>query len=56
MGTAVALSWRGIIAVALAGAYFTDGATVGERYLTEQFPDTYPRYRRSTKMLVPFIF
>ena len=31
-------------------------ATVEERYLTEQFPDTYPVYRRSTKMLVPFIF
>ena len=27
-----------------------------ERYLSEQFPDTYPMYRRSTKMLVPFIF
>jgi protein-S-isoprenylcysteine O-methyltransferase Ste14 len=24
--------------------------------MTEQFPDTYPVYKRSTKMLVPFIF
>ena len=42
--------------MALAGVYFAYSATVEERYLTEQFPDTYPPYRRSTKMLVPFIF
>lgn len=55
-GTAVALSWMWIIAIALAGIYFVYSATVEERYLTEQFPDSYPVYRRSTKMLVPFIF
>jgi protein-S-isoprenylcysteine O-methyltransferase Ste14 len=55
VGTAVALSWVWMIAVALAGVYFAYSATVEERYLTEQFPDTYPQYRRSTKMLVPFI-
>jgi protein-S-isoprenylcysteine O-methyltransferase Ste14 len=26
------------------------------RFMTEQFPDNYPVYKRSTKMLVPFIF
>jgi protein-S-isoprenylcysteine O-methyltransferase Ste14 len=46
----------GLIAVALAGVYFVYSATVEERYLTEQFPDTYPMYKRSTKMLVPLIF
>jgi protein-S-isoprenylcysteine O-methyltransferase Ste14 len=56
VGTAVALSWAGLIAVALAGVYFVYSATIEERYLTDQFPDTYPGYRRSTKMLVPFIF
>ena len=40
----------------LAGAYFVYSATVEERYLSEQFPDTYPTYRGSTKMLVPYIF
>jgi protein-S-isoprenylcysteine O-methyltransferase Ste14 len=54
-GTAVALSWLWLIAVALAGMYFIYSATVEERYMTEQFPDTYPEYKRSTKMLVPFI-
>jgi protein-S-isoprenylcysteine O-methyltransferase Ste14 len=56
LGTAVALSWLWIITVALAGVYFVYSATVEERYLTEQFPGSYPGYRRSTKMLVPFIF
>jgi protein-S-isoprenylcysteine O-methyltransferase Ste14 len=56
IGTALALSWWWLAAVALAGIYFIYGATVEERYLTEQFPDSYPAYKRSTKMLVPFVF
>ena len=56
VGTAVALSWTWLSAVALAGIYFVYSAIVEERYLTEQFPDTYPGYKRSTKMLVPFVF
>lgn len=56
IGTAVALSWLWLIAVGLAGVYFLYSATVEERYLTGQFPDTYPAYKHSTKMLVPFIF
>ena len=53
---AVALSWMWLIAVALAGTYFIYSATVEERYLTEQFPHDYPLYKRSTQMLVPFVF
>jgi len=56
VGTAVALSSLWLTAVALAGVYFVYSATVEEHYLTGQFPDTYPAYKRSTKMLVPFIF
>lgn len=54
-GTAVALSWWWLVAVALGGAYFVYSAAVEERFLTERFPDGYPAYRRSTKMLIPFI-
>lgn len=54
-GTAVALSWWSLIAVALGGIYFVYSATVEERYLTERLPERYPAYRRSTKMLIPFI-
>jgi protein-S-isoprenylcysteine O-methyltransferase Ste14 len=55
-GTAIALSWYWLTAVALAGIYFVSSATVEERFLTAQFPDAYPGYKRSTKMLLPFIF
>jgi protein-S-isoprenylcysteine O-methyltransferase Ste14 len=56
IGTALALSWMWLIVVALAGLYFVYSAVVEERNLTKQFPDTYPAYKRSTKMLVPLIF
>src|SRR5215510_11483973 len=56
VGTAVALSWLWLAAVVLAGVYLLYSATVEERYLTERFPDDYPLYKRSTKLLVPFIF
>jgi protein-S-isoprenylcysteine O-methyltransferase Ste14 len=56
IGTAVALSWFWLTAVALAGIYFIYSATVEERYLTARFPDAYPMYKRSTKMLIPFLF
>src|SRR5579884_2465342 len=56
IGTAVALSWFWLVAVALAGIYFVYSATVEERYLAGRFPDSYAAYRRSTKMLIPFVF
>jgi protein-S-isoprenylcysteine O-methyltransferase Ste14 len=55
VGTAIALSWTWLVVVGLAGVYFIYSATVEERYLTEQFPEAYPRYKRSIKMLVPFV-
>jgi phospholipid methyltransferase len=39
VGTAVALSWLWLIAVALAGVYFVYSAKVEEHYLTERVPD-----------------
>jgi protein-S-isoprenylcysteine O-methyltransferase Ste14 len=56
LGTAVALNWLWLAAVVLAGIYFVYSATVEERFLAEQFPDAYPAFRRSTRMLVPFVF
>jgi len=55
VGTAIGLSWSGLVVVALAAIYFGYSATVEERYLTEQFPHAYPAYKHSTKMLIPFI-
>lgn len=56
IGTSVSLDWSGLAVVALAGAYFVYSAVIEERYMTERFPDAYPAYKRSTRMLVPFIF
>lgn len=55
-GTAVGVSWLWLAAVLLGAIYFVYAATVEERYLAGEFPDTYPAYKRSTKMLVPFVF
>jgi protein-S-isoprenylcysteine O-methyltransferase Ste14 len=52
----VALSWLWLTALVLACVYFLYSATVEERYMTERFPGNYPEYKRSTKMLVPFVF
>lgn len=56
LGTAFALSWLWLIAVGRAGIYLLYSASAEERYLTEQFPDAHAAYKRSTKMLLPFIF
>jgi protein-S-isoprenylcysteine O-methyltransferase Ste14 len=56
IGTAVAISVYWLAVVALAGGYFVYSAFVEQRYMASRFPDTYPAYQRSTKMLVPFVF
>ncbi len=55
-GTTVAVSLYWLIAVALLGAYFIYSAVMEERYLAGLFPGTYLDYKRSTKMLIPFVF
>jgi protein-S-isoprenylcysteine O-methyltransferase Ste14 len=56
VGTAIAVSWYWLLAVIVLGAYFVYSAVMEERYMAGHFPDTYPAYKRSTKMLVPFVF
>ena len=56
IGTTIAVSLYWLAAVAVLGGYFVYSAVHEERYLTERFPDTYPAYQQSTKMLIPFIF
>jgi protein-S-isoprenylcysteine O-methyltransferase Ste14 len=38
------------------GAYFVFSAKQEEKLMLATFPDTYPTYKRRTKMLIPFIF
>jgi protein-S-isoprenylcysteine O-methyltransferase Ste14 len=56
IGTALAISVYWLIATAVLGGYFVYSAIKEGSYLAEQFPDTYPAYKRSTKMLIPFVF
>ena len=55
IGTALAVSLGWLVPAAVVAAYFGYSATVEERTLTEQFPDTYPEYQARTKMLIPFL-
>jgi protein-S-isoprenylcysteine O-methyltransferase Ste14 len=55
IGTTIAVSLYWLVAVVLLGAYFIYSATVEERFMAGRFPDSYPEYKRSTKMLIPFI-
>jgi protein-S-isoprenylcysteine O-methyltransferase Ste14 len=56
IGTAIAVSVYWLIAIALFGGYFIYSAVMEERYMAGQFPDSYPGYKKSTKMLIPFLF
>ncbi len=56
VGTTIAVSLYWLVAVVLIGGYFVFSAVREERFMATKFPDSYPRYKRSTKMLVPFIF
>jgi protein-S-isoprenylcysteine O-methyltransferase Ste14 len=55
-GTGLAVDLRWLIPMAPIGAYFVYSAVKEQRYMEEQFPDTYPAYRASTRMLIPFIY
>lgn len=55
IGTAVGVSLYWLIAVTVLSGYFVYSAVTEERYMTGRFPDTYPEYKRSSKMLMPFI-
>jgi protein-S-isoprenylcysteine O-methyltransferase Ste14 len=53
IGTTIAVSLYWLVAVALLGAYFVYSAIMEERFMADRFPDSYPEYKRSTKMLIP---
>jgi len=55
LGTALAIGAGWFIALGLCGAYFIWSARTEERDMTERFPETYPAYRRRTRMLIPYL-
>jgi protein-S-isoprenylcysteine O-methyltransferase Ste14 len=56
IGTAIAVSVYWLVAAIVLGGYFVFSAVNEGHYMAERFPDTYPAYKRSTKMLIPFVF
>lgn len=56
LGTAVAVGVYWLIPAAVLGGYFVYSAFVEQRFMASQFPDQYPAYKQSTKMLIPFVF
>lgn len=56
VGTAVTIGPLVLLATVLLGGYFVYAATVEERIMARRFPEAFPAYKRSTKMLVPFVF
>jgi protein-S-isoprenylcysteine O-methyltransferase Ste14 len=56
LGTALAVSLYWLVALVLIGGYFIFSAVTEERDMAERFPEAYPEYKRSSKMLIPFVF
>jgi protein-S-isoprenylcysteine O-methyltransferase Ste14 len=56
IGTALAVSWLWVVVAVFMGAYFGYSATVEAQTMERLFPNEYPAYKRSTKMLIPFVF
>ena len=56
IGTMIAVSLAWLVWVVALGAYFACSAIVEERFMAGRFAESYPQHKRSTKMLIPFIF
>jgi protein-S-isoprenylcysteine O-methyltransferase Ste14 len=56
IGTAVTVGLHWLVVAVFLGAFFVYSAIVEEHIMGRLFPDAYPVYMRSTKMLIPFIF
>jgi protein-S-isoprenylcysteine O-methyltransferase Ste14 len=56
IGSALAVGLLWLLLFAIYFAYFLVSARTEEKMMLAQFPDTYPAYRRRTKMLIPFVF
>ena len=55
LGSVLASTLAWLFVLACAGAYFIYSATKEEALMAKQFPNTYPAYKKHTKMLLPFI-
>jgi len=56
LGTALVDGLFWLVVSVFAGIYFIYSSKVEEKIMAEQFPQTYPEYKKRTKALIPFIF
>jgi protein-S-isoprenylcysteine O-methyltransferase Ste14 len=56
IGTTLAVGGYWPVAAVVLAGYFVYSAVQEERYLAERFGDSFAAYRRSSKMLIPFVF
>jgi protein-S-isoprenylcysteine O-methyltransferase Ste14 len=56
LGSFFDVNYYWLLVFMVAAVYFVFSAAVEERYMGKQFPDAYPKYKKHTKMLVPFVF
>jgi protein-S-isoprenylcysteine O-methyltransferase Ste14 len=56
IGTAIGVSVQWLVVAVVLGGYFVYSAVTEQKDMAALFPDTYPAYQRSTKMLIPFVF
>ena len=56
LGTAISFGeWRGLLAFGLLSVSLLLKLRIEERFMTETFPDQYPRYRAEVPALIPFV-
>lgn len=55
VATVAAFNLYGLFVVVPVSAYFIYSGVVEERNMANRFPNTYPAYKHSTKMLIPFV-
>ena len=56
LGTAVAVNIQWLVVAIPVSGFFVYSAVMEARYMATRFPDTYPAYQDSTKMLIPYVF
>ena len=56
LGTGLVLGLPWLVAFVACSIYFIYSSKVEEKIMAEQFPQTYPEYKKRTKMLIPFVW
>jgi protein-S-isoprenylcysteine O-methyltransferase Ste14 len=55
LGSALTSGALWLIFFVVFGAYFVYAAKNEEKIMLQEFPDTYPAYKRRTRLLIPFV-